>query len=151
MSELKNILRRLSEDELQLINMSLGGVLETTIDAVIDEKRSPSLFFPELQVGDVLVAEDAGDMLFLKIKEIDNPRLYCERVMASEQMGLYYNTFSQYRITDFKNPPKRVDAQVWDELNKILQERDQTINSAQSVALQKITKLFSKIYNHGNK
>lgn len=144
MTILKNILRRLSEDELQLINMSLGGVLEISIDAVIDEKRSPSLFFPELQVGDILVAEDAGDMLFLKIKEIDNPRLYCERVMASEQMGLYYNTFSQYRITDFKNPPKRVDAQVWDELNKILQERDQTINSAQSVALQKMTKLFSK-------
>lgn len=144
MSELKNILRRLSEDELQLINMSLGGVLEISIDAVIDEKRSPQLFFPELQVGDILVAEDADYMLFLKIKEIDNPRLYCERVMASGQMGLYYNAFSQYRITDFKNPPKRVDAQVWDELDKILQERDQKINSAQSVALQKMTKLFSK-------
>ena len=151
MTILKNILRRLSEDELQLINESLEGELETAIDAVIDEKRSPSLFFPELQVGDILVAEDAGDMLFLKIKGIDNPSLYCERMMISEQRGLYYNTFSQYRITDFKNPPKRVDAQVWDELDKIQQEWDQTINSAQSVALQKITKLFSKIYNHGNK
>lgn len=151
MSELKNILRRLSEDELQLINESLEGELETTIDAVIDEKRSPSLFFPELQVGDILVAEHAGYMHFLKIREIDNPRLCCERVMASDQMGLYYDAFSLYRITDFKNPPKRVDAQVWDELYKILQERDQEINSAKSVAMQKLTKLFSKIYNYGNK
>lgn len=144
MTILKNILRRLSEDELQLINESLEGELETAIDAVIDEKRSPSLFFPELQAGDILITEDAGYMLFLKIKGIDNPSLYCERVMVSDKMGLNYNTFSQYRITDFKNPPKRVDAQVWDELDKILQERDQTINSAQSVALQKMTKLFSK-------
>lgn len=151
MSELKNILRRLSEDELQLINMSLGGVLEISIDAVLDEKRSPSLFFPELQVGDVLVAEDADYMLFLKIKGIDNPSLYCERMMISEQRGLHYNTFSQYRITEFKNPPKRVDAQVWDELEKILKERDHTIYLAQTVALQKVIKLFRKIYNYGDK
>ena len=87
--ELRKILNKLTEEELELIKSEIDNELQAEIDAVIDLKNAPSIFAMKYKVGDVYMADTISGRVIYKIIKLDNPFVFCERISSySSRMSL---------------------------------------------------------------
>ena len=142
--DIRKILNKLSEEELEVLKSELDNDIEDAIDSVIDLKNSPSLFATKYKAGDVFVAETKnGDKHIYRIMKIDNPSIVCERIMWSEA-GIYYTGVTHYRVNDLEYWEK-VEGNVWYNAKVILDNERQDINEIKKSSIKKLTELFDSI------
>ena len=142
--DIRKILNKLSEEELEILKSELDNDIEDTIDSVIDLKNSPSLFAAGYKTGDVFVAETKkGDKHIYRIMEIDNPSITCKRIMLSDG-GIIYTEFAHYRVNDLEYWEK-VEGNVWDNAVAIIDNERQDINEIKKSSIKKLTELFDSV------
>ena len=142
--DIRKILNKLSEEELEILKSELDNDIEDTIDSVIDLKNSPSLFATKYKAGDVFVAETKnGYKHIYRIREIDNPSITCERIMWSAA-ETSYTEVTHYRVNDLECWEK-VEGNVWDNAKVILDNERQDINEIKKSSLKKLTEIFDSV------
>lgn len=142
--DIRKILNKLSEEELEILKSELDNDIEDTIDSVIDLKNSPSLFATKYKAGDVFVAETkGGDKHIYRIREIDNPSITCERIMLLGT-GISYTEVTHYRVNDLDYWEK-VEGNVWYNAKVILDNERQDITKIKESSVKKLTELFDSV------
>lgn len=132
--ELRKVLNKLTEEELELIKSKIDNELGTEINAVIDLKNAPSLFAMKYKVGDVYMADTISGRVIYKITNIDNPFVFCERI-GIYSTSLDYAHFAQYSVDDFEYWTK-IDSCIWGKLRTIIEKRNKDIEDIRNNSLK---------------
>ena len=112
--ELRDILNRLTEEELELLRDEIEGDLYEEIERVIDDKQQPSLFAQQFNINDTFIFQDyLGHITLYKITSARNP-LFSTEVITSSGFRLSYSNFAQFKASEMMQW-KKIDARVWDE------------------------------------
>lgn len=138
--DIRKILNKLSESELEVLKSELDNDIEDAIDSVIDTKNSPSVFAIQYKAGDVFVFETYRAKYIVQIKEIDNPHVSCERIELSGQ-GVSFTLYAQYRVDDF-NSWIKVNNDWWEKAKSILEIRDKAINDLKTDCVKSMTEML---------
>lgn len=132
--ELRKILNKLTEDELELIKSEIDNELQAEIDAVIDLKNAPSIFAMKYKVGDVYMADTISGRVIYKIIKLDNPFVFCERI-GIYSTSLDYAHFAQYSVDDFEYWTK-IDSCIWNDLWTVIEKRNSDIENIRNRSLK---------------
>lgn len=132
--ELRKILNKLTEDELELIKSEIDNELQAEIDAVIDLKNAPSIFAMKYKVGDVYMADTISGRVIYKIIKLDNPFVFCERI-GIYSTSLDYAHFAQYSVDDFEYWTK-IDSCIWNDLRTVIEKRNSDIENIRNSSLK---------------
>ena len=110
---LRSILIRLTEEELELLQEAIEEDLYDEIDKVIDEKNEPSLFGQKYVEGDVYVGIDQrGRKWIHKIIGVDNPNFRVESYF-SNGLEIVYESYAWRKVSEMYNWEK-VDGNMWE-------------------------------------
>ena len=110
---LRSILNRLTEEELELLQVEIEGDLYDEIERVIGEKQQPSLFTQNYKDGDVFIhMDERGRKIIYRILSQRNPYYYVEYLLSSG-IEICYTNYSERRASEVMNWQK-VDKSIWD-------------------------------------
>ncbi len=110
---LRDILNRLTEEELELLRDEIEGDLYEEIERVIDDKQQPSIFAQQYNVGDVFLTINLrGRKVIHKIISHNNPS-FTTQFLLSTGLNVDYCGLSALKAADMMDW-KKVDAKVWD-------------------------------------
>lgn len=132
--ELRKVLNKLTEEELELIKSEIDNELQAEIDAVIDLKNAPSIFAMKYKVGDVYMADTIRGRVIYKIIKLDNPFVFCERI-GIYSTSLDYAHFAQYSVDDFEYWTK-IDSCIWNDLRTVIEKRNSDIENIRNSSLK---------------
>lgn len=132
--ELRKVLNKLTEEELELIKSEIDNELQAEIDAVIDLKNAPSIFAMKYKVGDVYMADTISGRVIYKIIKLDNPFVFCERIEIYST-SLDYVHFAQYSVDDFEYWTK-IDSCIWNDLRTVIEKRNSDIENIRNSSLK---------------
>lgn len=110
---LRSILNRLADEELELLQEEIEGDLYDEIDRVLDDKNQPSLFGQKYVEGDVYVCIDQRGYKWIhKIIGVDNPNFRVETYYSNGQ-EIIYESCAWRKVSEMYNWEK-VDGNVWE-------------------------------------
>lgn len=141
--DIRKILNKLSEEELEVLKSELDNDIEDAIDSVIDLKNQPSLFGLQYKAGDVFVFKTYRAKYIVRIQEINNPHVHCERIVLTEK-GTNYDSYAQYKVDDFNHWTK-VSNDLWDKIKSILEHRDKAIYELKMESVRQVTEILNEV------
>ena len=142
---LRNILNRLTEEELELLQEEIEGDLYEEIEKVIDDKRQPSLFVYECNEGDVFIEQGPMRSRYVyKIKSARNPYFTVETIYTVNGKILF-SGFNEYKAGDVMGW-RKVSANMWESFENLLDLKEKKIMAVG----RKIAKDFNSIWDQLN-
>lgn len=141
--DIRKILNKLSEEELEVLKSELDNDIEDAIDSVIDLKNQPSLFGLQYKAGDVFVFKTYRAKYIVRIKEINNPHVHCERIELTEK-GTNYDSYAQYKVDDFNHWTKVNDI-LWDKTRSVLLRRDKIIGDIKTDSVKQVAEILNEV------
>lgn len=123
---LRSVLNRLTEEELELIQEEIEGDLYEEIDKVIDDKRQPSLFTQDCNEGDVYIEQGPMRSNYVhKIKGAKNP-YYSVETIFTVNGRIVHNGYCEYKASQILHWQK-VAVEAWDYFKSLIDLKDQKI------------------------
>lgn len=141
---LRSILNRLTEEELELLQEEIEGDLYEEIDKVLDDKRQPSLFCQGVKVGDVYICDcfPRGKSMF-RIKNEANPNFIVE-VYSVDKFGVYYNKHSAYRADEMLKW-RKVGKENWELMKENYENWLKGVERIKDEAVEYYGKIWNKL------
>lgn len=145
---LRNILNRLTEEELELLQEEIEGDLYEEIDKVIDDKRQPSLFCQGVKVGDVYICDcyPRGKAVF-RIKRNANPDFIVEALWV-DSYGVYYSNHSGYKAGEMLKW-RKVGNENWELLKESYEKWLKDVERIKDESVKYYGEIWDKLNNEG--
>lgn len=145
---LRSILNRLTEEELELLKEEIEGDLYEEIDKVIDDKRQPSLFCQGVKVGDVYICDcyPRGKVVF-RIKRNANPNFIVEALWV-DSYGVYYSNHSGYKAGEMLKW-RKVGNKNWELLKENYEKWLKDVERIRDESVKYYREIWDKLNNEG--
>lgn len=146
---LRNILNRLTEEELELLQEEIEGDLYEEIEKVIDDKRQPSLFVQECNEGDVFIEQGPMRSRYVyKIKSARNPYFTVETIYTVNGKILF-SGFNEYKAGDVMGW-RKVSANMWESFENLLDLKEKKIMAVGRKISKDFNSIWDQLNNEGN-